>query len=275
MIVKRILIIFCSIFIFFSFSLAIQTEGMEGTNKYNGSEVKVYERTLENLRVYPQDVIRVAGRAWEPQLEIKNILSTPSVDKNEKIYDFANMFTKEEELELYSEIINFHEKTKFEIILVTVEDIFDKSYEVYADDFYRFNYFDYDGLLILINGTNGKIHVYTSTDRVYNYYQIDSWIYDLETNMYWGKSWFECIQILISQVQSSYKTPLSQEELYKYKQWENVKRLGRISIIIAIIDFIIILLMSRKHKTIKKSQHAYEYIKFKDIDIITTNFKKF
>lgn len=98
-----------------------------------------------------------------------NVLNTPYVNADEKIYDFADILTDEEESLLYAKVKEFIDLTKMDMVFVTVDMSYynDKVNEDYASDFYDYNDFginteSYDGVLILRN-------VY-STDPYYNIY---------------------------------------------------------------------------------------------------------
>ncbi len=129
------------------------------------ASTNTYERTEEDYRV-PNDVIVTEER-------IPYIMTTPSVNAEEKIYDFADLFTDEEERALYQEMQSFISKDQTDLVLVTINEnpkykelrIYDKDQAdmVYADDFYDYNDFGYantrDGLLILIDMDNRYVYI--------------------------------------------------------------------------------------------------------------------
>lgn len=79
--------------------------------------------------------------------------STASGDR--RVFDFAELFYDEEEQELESLIDQAQNKTKLDLVIVTVNSTHGLSDMAYADDFYDYNGFgygeDYDGVLLLIN----------------------------------------------------------------------------------------------------------------------------
>ncbi len=114
-----------------------------------------------------------------------NILKTPYIDANEKIYDFSNILTDSEENEIYNKMQNFIEKTNMDIVFVstsiphTYEEA-ESTAEEYAADFYDYNDFGinfdyYSGVLLLRNTyeedpyfnvyTFGKAQIYFDYDR--------------------------------------------------------------------------------------------------------------
>ena len=65
---------------------------------------------------------------------LSDILSTPCVDDMDKVYDFADLLTDEEETNLYNLIMEYIEKTNYDLAVVTIDNN-PKSNEVdYADD---------------------------------------------------------------------------------------------------------------------------------------------
>lgn len=122
------------------------------------ASTNTFERTEDNLRV--DDRISVNSS------NIDNILKTPSVDKDEKVYDFANLFTDENEKIIYTKINEYINLTNYDLAVVTINEN-NKNDEVeYADDFYDYNYFGFDesfsGLLFLIDMDNRKIYISTT-----------------------------------------------------------------------------------------------------------------
>ena len=88
-------------------------------------------------------------------------------DKQQKIYDNANLLTTKEEEKLGKSIIKAAQKAKLDIIVVTINDAKGKSSQEYADDFYDQNKFGYEyeygsGVLLLIDMDNREVYISTS-----------------------------------------------------------------------------------------------------------------
>ena len=103
------------------------------------------------------------------------ILNTPKVDASEKVYDFANLFTTFEEQLLYNTITNFIDNYYYDLVVVTINDN-PKSYynaqdptAVYAEDFYDYNDFKRNGLLIIIDMDRREYYVLTSGEAILMY----------------------------------------------------------------------------------------------------------
>lgn len=92
------------------------------------------------------------------QERLDSILKTKYVDATEKIYDFSDILTDEEEKELKVLIDNYYNKTKMDLVIVTdnVPYVSDNENMVYAEDFYDYNDFGlktkhYDGIVLFRN----------------------------------------------------------------------------------------------------------------------------
>ena len=148
----------------FSFSLVVN------------AEVVTYERTKENYRV-PSDIEVNSTNEW-------NVLNTPSVDQDVKVYDFANLLSDSQEKSLFNSIIRFTNKTGLEAVIATIDDNPGKTVRDEAADFYDYNYFKKNGIIFLIDmevreyaivTTGSAMDVYPNTeidlmlDNVYPY----------------------------------------------------------------------------------------------------------
>ncbi len=87
-----------------------------------------------------------------------NVLRTPYVNADEKIYDFSNVLTSEEKEQLKERINQFMSKYNMELVIVTYSLPYssDSENEDFAADFYDYNDFGlekepYDGILLFRN----------------------------------------------------------------------------------------------------------------------------
>lgn len=108
------------------------------------------------------------------------ILETPAVDASEKIYDFAELLTTEEELEIYQKVSEFIQSTKLDLAIVTIQEN-NKGYaKEYAQDFYDYNSFGMDslhsGILFLVDMDTREIYMATTGKAIdlYNDERIES-----------------------------------------------------------------------------------------------------
>ena len=96
--------------------------------------------------------------------------TTPVVDETKKIYDYANLITDEEEIELYNKVQEFINKYNMDMVIVTINSNPKSSSMAYADDFYDYNNFgkgaNKSGLLFLIDMQNRKMWISTTGDAI-------------------------------------------------------------------------------------------------------------
>jgi len=90
--------------------------------------------------------------------KLNTIMNTKYVNANEKIYDFSDILTDEEEQDLKKKIDEFMTKTNMELVFVTddVPYTSDDTNTAYAEDFYFYNDFGlntkhYDGIIFFRN----------------------------------------------------------------------------------------------------------------------------
>lgn len=115
------------------------------------AEVTTYNR--EELKNYG------VNKKWNINTNNKdNILKTYAVDSNQKIYDFSNVLTAEEEQKLTERMHNFTEKYKIDIVILTDNYQYteDSQNTTFATDFYDYNdfginYEKYDGVMLFRN----------------------------------------------------------------------------------------------------------------------------
>lgn len=223
------------------------------------ASVKTYTRTKDNLRI-PGDVV----------VDDNNrniILKTPSINSSEKIYDFAEVLTSDEEMVVYNSIKDYIKESGFDISIVITRDLNGLSVSDYTYAFYDYNDFKDDGIsfLIYLNEENPEIFmgVYgNDSNEVSSIYydkrinQILEYIYKnyIIDNNYYGActKYVEIIQKFYENAHGDYKVD---------DEGEVVKAIPWIEIIIISLagTFIIMMLLLRKNKNIKII--AYDFIK--------------
>ena len=97
-------------------------------------------------------------------------VNTPVVDATKKIYDYANLITKDEEEALYNKVQEFINKYDMDMAIVTINSNPKSSSMAYADDFYDYNNFgkgtNKTGLLFLIDMQNRNMWISTTGDAI-------------------------------------------------------------------------------------------------------------
>ena len=221
------------------------------------ASTNTYPRTEDDLRI----------NSWITVTEENkdNILNTPSVNEEEKIYDFADLYTDEEEKNLYSAVYDYTQRRNLDLVIVTINDNFESTQE-YADDFYDYNNFGYgsdrDGLLFLvdmenryvyISATGGAMTLYPDnecdmiTEQVYTYFS--------DQNYYDGT--YQMIKTLDTYYEISYND--SNIDEYKYNTADvNYLYVFIFAIVCTIIGIIILIKRNDLVKVATTSEEYYD-----------------
>ena len=240
------------------------------------ASTNTYERTEENLQI--SDSIKITESVK------KAALATPRVDASEKIYDFADLFSDSEELNLYDEAIDFIEDNQMDMVIVTINENNKTSSQAYADDFYDYNDFgvgsNFDGLLFLIDmdermmyiSTTGKaISIYTDyriermLDDAYNYISNEQYY---ETASSFINSAYKYAKIGVGNNQlpavdgSDYNSDVDYDyiDFIEYMEKETDSSDTWVIISSIILSTVIIVIAASRHRTVKKATHAREYL---------------
>lgn len=218
------------------------------------------QRTEENLLI-PEGI-------QATEYNINNILTTPKVDETEKVYDFAELFTTEEENNIYKEINDYINSYNMDLTVVTINENPKSSPREYADDFYDYNNFgrnaSKDGILFLIDMSNREIYMTTTgyAINMYDDYRINKsldQVYKYMTN----KNYYQGVSNYISIISNYAKSGLPSK-----KDRKSITNTILISFVIStIITIIIIVILIRKNKMAKKKTTAREYLNKESIII--------
>lgn len=117
------------------------------------------------------------------------VLSTPLVNSDEKIYDFADKFTDEEEKDLYNDVKKYIDEYSMDMVIVTISENNKLNAKEYAMDFYDYNTFGisdtHDGLLFIMDFDTREIRIITTGKAISMYIdrRIDSILDDVEGYM--------------------------------------------------------------------------------------------
>lgn len=193
----------------------------------------------------------------------KNILSTPSVDATEKVYDFAELYTDEEEKEIYNKIQSFIDTRQLDLVVVTIKENPKGSAMVYADDFYDYNNFGLnstrDGLLFLIDMDTRELWI-SGTGKGEEKYpdaKIDD-ILDETYQKFSNKLYYEGTINVIKTIDSYYNIEYNGSGRYEPKSYmDYIQHVVIGSIVITIIVMIILV---SKNKMVNKATSSREYL---------------
>lgn len=223
------------------------------------------------------------------------ILATPYVsDAKNHVYDFADLLTDDEEVEIKRVATELKEELNTEIVIYTMSNssaYYSEKEDDLAQDFYDYNDFgmdiddQYSGVLLLINKLdNGDVssggymncQSYGNTQLMLNNYRLDSMVNRLEDNMWSGRYYATAIQFL-DLVEDYYKAGtwdtsgdyyIDEDGMLQMKT--KVPYFGIVGVS-AIITFIIILILVKKNKMVKKAENASGYLDKNESEITVSN----
>jgi len=243
------------------------------------ASTNTYDRnTLENYGVN-KNVLNIDSK-------LNHIMKTKKVDATEKIYDFSDILTDEEERLLKEKIDKFIEENNMDMVIVT--DSFTYSYdrqnEEYADDFYDYNDFGldlehYSGVLLLRNtnpsdpyyhmSTSGNAQLYLSDSRINSI--LDNIYYDIKSGNYY-EGFSKWISYTDNYIKSGYPSTASNYYLDNYGNMHRVKPKYYPPIGIALLMGLAaagtaVGIMISKNKMVKKAHQASEYLDNGSINI--------
>lgn len=136
-----------------------------------------------NYQVRTEDNLGVPDYVAVTEERKSHILSTPLVDSSEKIYDFGELFSDDEEKILYDKVAEYIEEYDMDMVIVTITENPKSTAQAYGQDFYDYNTFGtnstHDGVLLLIDMQNRRVEMITTGDaiKMYNDNRI-KWILD-------------------------------------------------------------------------------------------------
>ena len=199
------------------------------------------------------------------------ILKTPAVNADEKVYDFADLFTDSEESELYKQISEYISISNMDLAVVTINENNKYDVEKYADDFYDYNDFGInssrDGILFLIDMDKRQIHMTTTGKaiKMYDDNRIDSAL-DLVYQHMTDQEYYTGTSKFINRISEGFQAgvPASNKNMVIDKDG-NVHIIKRVNwfllvIISLIVSIITIVILVAKNKLVRKATTAEEYL---------------
>ncbi len=207
---------------------------------------------------------------------IDNVKNTKYVDASEKIYDYSNVLTEEEKVELKSLIDDYITKTKMDMVILidSLPYVLDSENEDYAVDFYDYNDFgidfeNYSGVILFRNTYEtdpyfnvymfGNAQLYYSYERSEN--MLDAIYPDLKNKNYMDgfSSFVDIYKNYYEQgIPSEYKNYYIDDMGYLKKKY-NVPWLIAL-IASTFVTIITLTIMVNKNKMVKKDTRATGYL---------------
>lgn len=239
------------------------------------ASTKTYDRSEDKLLV--PDYIEVTER------NKSNILLTPAVNAEEKIYDFADIYSSSDEDYLYTQVTKFIEETNLDLAIVTISYNNKHNTAMYADDFYDYNSFGLDenrsGLLLLVDMDNERIYVSTSGNaiNIYSDKRVNN-ILDNIFSYYIRKDYYNGTSIFINYALSYSKISSGEESHYVFTETGEIAK-NRKGILVAGIFAIIVtgvslLVMASKNKLARIATSSMSFLR-KDtlkVKVVADNF---
>lgn len=163
------------------------------------ASTNTFERTSEDYLVPDRITVNSSNKS--------NVMSTPAVDASEKIYDFADLLSDEEEEELFDKVSEYISDTDYDLAIVTIDNNVKSSTMEYADDFYDYNDFgknsSHDGSVIVIDMDNREIYISTTglAIKMYSDSRIES-IIDAGYSNLKNAKYYNCLVNMVSRMSS-------------------------------------------------------------------------
>lgn len=277
------------ILILFLFLTTIQCNA--STNTFNRNE-------LDNYGVKKDWTI--------DEKNLNNVLNTKAVDASEKIYDYSDVLTEEEEVQLKNRIDEFIEKTKTDMVIVTDKIEYDSSLssycydedaadskikevvENYAADFYDYNDFgmNFDnnsGVLLMrntaidpcFNAMYYDMYTFGDTQLYFTQYRYDNILDGIYNNLH-NENYLDGFIDFIDRTEN-YILEGIPSEMDDYYVDDNgfIERYPdkyyipwtTSAIISFIIALITIIILIKKNKMVRKATSAEEYLIKNSINI--------
>lgn len=238
------------------------------------AEITTYDRNiLKNYGVNKKWIIDEYNKF--------EVLNTRCVDARQKIYDFSDILTEEEEKHFKELSLKFYEETGFELVILTDSfyNLDDDDNGDYAQDFYDYNDFGlddeyYSGVVILRNTYPGYpwYGVYSFGEAQYYYYDAPGtrlansldYVYTYMIN----GNYKDGFDILIEDLSDMYFEGkedgmedyiLDSDGMLVYTP-SFAPAIGAVTLIALVVTLICISANKRKHKLIVKERFAHDYL---------------
>lgn len=239
------------------------------------ASTNTYDRTEENLLV--PDYVEVTER------NKSNILLTPAVNAEEKIYDFADIYSSSDEDYLYTQVSNFIKETNLDLAIVTISYNNKHNTAMYADDFYDYNSFGLDdnrsGLLLLVDMDSRRLYLSTTGDAINIY--TDDRVNNIMSNIFTyfsNKDYYKATEIFINYAKSYTEVSSGEDSHYVFSEDGKITK-SRKGILVAgifaiIITVISILVMASKNRLAKVASSSIGFLR-KDtlnVKVVADNF---
>lgn len=212
----------------------------------------------------------------------RNILKTPAVDAKEKIYDYADILTDEEETSLKEKFDAFSNTINMDMVLVTTDSYYSEAEnEEYATDFYDYNDFGLDypnnsGLIFLRNANEidpyYAIYTFGDAQLYYNSSRIDTVLDSIYEEIHSGAYIFgleKAIDIMTQQYHSGISKELRNYKVDEKGYLYEIYTVPWVPVLIfsIIVTLIVLLILIKKNRMVMKAHDAAGYLDKKSLSI--------
>lgn len=214
---------------------------------------------------------------------INNVMKTPLVDASEKIYDYADIITDNEEEKLYDSIMDFRKKYNTEVVILTVKESYysDSKNEELASDFYDYNDFGldfpkYDGILIYRNAYEADpyydIYTFGDAQLYFDSYRYDQVLDDVYNDLHVG-NYYQGFTMFLDYFNDYYEKGIAKKNYYVddmgYLQEKFVPPFISAFIFSGVVTAIVVIILIRKNKMIVQATNADIYL-----DMSSVNYRR-
>ncbi|MBQ3475576.1 MAG: TPM domain-containing protein [Bacilli bacterium] len=216
--------------------------------------------------------------------------STPYVDASEKIYDFSDILTDQEEQELYNRIKPLIDEYKMEIIILTYDYPYteDSQNSYFVSDFYDFNDFGldfehYSGVVFFRNtyAVDRYFDMLSFGDAQLTYYDtrmsniLDSVYPYISNNRYLEgfNKWIDYIEQYHTSNDNISQDYYVDDMGYLKKKFNPVKYIPGCAIFSIIVTLIFIVVNVKKNKMVRTATQASQYLNQESFKILEQSDK--
>ena len=127
----------------------IQSSSNDLWKAYNNASTK-----YDGIKSFYQSVVKIINGD-------SGAVDIPKVDNRVKLHDSASLFTSDEVNKLSNKLNNLCDQYGVDIVVHTANNLGGKTTQQYADDFYDYNNYNNDGVLLLIDMENRIAYIST------------------------------------------------------------------------------------------------------------------
>lgn len=197
----------------------------------------------------------------------------PYIDSQVYIYDFASLLTDDEVALIHNKLKNINDK--YGIVIVTTNDVGILTTQQYADDFYDYNNFKKDGVLLLIDMQNREVYISTTYygQILFDNNRVEDMLDEVApqlTNRNYYDACNKFIDMITTYIEDGPSYEMKNCEITsEYGDYTCPKMLPIPIIIIGsfVFSILVTFIITRKYRKIKLAKNANHYLKNGEITL--------